>query len=348
MPTATSEVERDNLSEELTPEVFCAELGAFYEREYPQITSADLQLQEALRTKVSLRERVINDRELLEVLAAYGIDQNLIEIDKEGWYHVKVREHFTLDRLPKGYGYAGGAARVLLLRNLGIPPRFSPRDFDLIRFLPEEPEVGLDDKLARKYSPEDYKFGYGVSLITDLGEYFSTRDFTINEILATDEGIITTREGLLDNIRHIIRLTEYSKDTSPDSKLLAKCLRFYAGAIYRWDEAALGDIDEYQLETHFIAPFWLALNLDKACQEGSHVAEAFIEELKRRRQLPEEIKTVEEAAEYLLGLIRDRDFYYRHAPTKQFKVEERWLEDYEEYERYPPSLGMGRHPKEKK
>lgn len=347
MPTTTSEVESDDLSEELTPEEFCAELGALYNQAYPKITGADLQLQEALQTKVSLRERTVNDRELLEVLAAYGIDQNLIEIDQNGRYHVKVNEHFTQDRLPEGYGYAGGAARVLLLKNLGISPKFSPRDLDIVRFLPEEPEMGLDDKLARKYSPDDYRHGYGVNPITDLGEYFSTRDFTMNEILATDDEIITTRGGLLDNIRHIIRLTEYSKDTSPDSKLLAKCLRFYAGAIHRWDEAALEDIDEYYLEWGFITPFWLALNLDKAYQEGSHVAEAFIEELKRRQQLPEEIKTVEEAAEYLLGLIRDRDFYYRHAPTRQFEVEDHWLEDYKEYEKYPSSLGMGRHPKEK-
>ena len=114
---------------------------------------------------------------------------------------------------------------------------------------------------------------------------------------------------------------------SPGDKQLAKILRFYIELIHRWGSATIKGVKDEELENYFIGPFWLAIQLDKAYQTSPQIAMQYIEELKRRKQLPETIKTIEHAAEYLASFLTKAPFYYRHAPTTQFEQEESWVEE---------------------
>jgi hypothetical protein len=112
--------------------------------------------------------------------------------------------------------------------------------------------------------------------------------------------------------------------------MLAKALRLYTENIHKYGNAKLENIDDYKLENYFIAPFWLAVNLDRAYQRGKIFAQEYIDELISRGQLPNYIINPEIAANYLLDLMYDStNFYYRYAPQKQFEIEDKLAEDYE-------------------
>lgn len=98
-------------------------------------------------------------------------------------------------------------------------------------------------------------------------------------------------------------------------------------AIHRYDEGAIRDVEEWELEERAISAFWLAVQLDRAFEIGSGVAERFVDQLKRRGQIPKTIQDVEEAAVYLLKLLKGKSFYYRHAPTQQMDLERQWIEE---------------------
>ncbi|MFH1315666.1 MAG: hypothetical protein ABIH67_04720 [Candidatus Uhrbacteria bacterium] len=330
---------------------FAERLLEVWKKMHPEVVNVSVEQQEQMRNQVEQRENVIRDQEVLEVLNEYGIDTSKIIEDADGNYRITVNNHFSQKRLPAGYGYKGGAARSLLLRSLGIDPAYQPRDVDLIRFSEEEPEPGMDDYLAQEYSPEDFSAvieGQGrdsVEKMKDVDRYLQTRDFTLNELYATDDEVVATRECLLDSVRRIIHLTEYEYNMFPDrigSKMLAKAVFLYAEAIERWGEAEI--THDLAYEYQFVPPFYLAVHLDKAFERGPEVAKRYVQELMKREQLPDDIITPEDAADYLLSLIRDKNFYYRHAPIGQFEIEEEWMEQYDQQPRF---RGHGRSRGEK-
>ena len=315
---------------------------------------------------IEKREEYIGKNKLEDVLEEYGIDISKLEKDGKGLYHIKIKSHFTKDKLPEGYGYKGGAARSLLLRNLGIDKNSMPRDLDIIRVAEKENYPGADDEISREYMPEDFETDHGVEKILDLNEYFNTRDFTINEVMVYEGEVIASKQCLLDTARRIIRITKherktYSKKTKggPElgSKTLAKMIRFYAEGINRGDEYAMQDIKDFDYEENFITPFYLAIHLDRAYETSQGAAEKYIEVLKEYEQIPDDIEGVEEAAQYLSGLFYRKNFYYRYAPIKQFRLEENKLAEeekqedkdesrYYKYQGMPKIQGMSRRKKQ--
>jgi hypothetical protein len=205
-----------------------------------------------------------------------------------------------------------------------------PRDVDIVRFSEMQPFRDADQLLARKYMPDDYAFGDGVERIFDRDQYFAERDFTINEVLATDTTIVATKECILDTIRHIIRLTDYEQSRFSGlagDKMLAKALRFYAEGIHRYGDSEVEGIGDWQLEKYFINPFWLAVQLDRAYEHNPRVAQNFVDTLRTNNQLPSDITTIEEAARYILYLMGEDSFYYRFAPVAQFEREDDWVDE---------------------
>ncbi len=256
---------------------------------------------EERQSQIRVIENGVDNAELEEFLERYGIkgvslelEKNLSrqdysgqespEIGQEKIYVLGVTNHFSEDRPPEGYAYKGGAARTLLLRNLGIDPTYTPRDIDIVRLIEEEPYEDADHEVASKFMPEDYSTGYGVDYEEDVDQYFDTRDFTINEVLATDEKIWFTESCLRDTVRKVIRPTQFerynfSEEGELGPKMLSKILRFYAEAVHRWDDAAIEGVEDWEFEEYFIRPFWLALQLDRAFDVSSAVAEKFVSEL---------------------------------------------------------------------
>jgi len=293
-----------------------------------ELHSITIQEQHELQTNLEKRESAITDQEVVNVLKEYGIKTEVHE-HPDGYYELTTANHFDNQNkkpLPSGYAYKGGAARALFLRSLGIDIFAEPRDLDIVRLSETELYEGADDEFAQSFMPDDYTHGTRVEKINDIKEYFETRDLTLNEVLATDEKIWVTKQGLLDSIRRIIRPTEYelNKEEYLNDKMLSKILSFYAQNIERYAEATIAEGVEYQFEKHFISPFWLALQLDRAYEKSSYAAEEFVQELKRRNQIPSTITDAVACAVYLNKLLKAKEgaFYYRHAPTEQFEIEE--------------------------
>jgi len=262
---------------------------------------------------------------LKESLEKYGIDTSKIEITESGRVFLPVTKHFSKERLPKGYSYIGGAARSLLEMSLGVLDPAMPRDIDIVRTAYKEPEQGLDDKLSREFMAEDYKFGHGVREMHDYDTYFAGVDFTINAVIATDTEIIATPECVLDTVRRIIRTTplELAKQTiNKGSKSLAKGLRLYAGELLRWKFEHEGAWERlpaetiYQMETAFIPPFFLALQLDKTFEIGGNLPQKFTDVLRKNGFIPENIKSSFDLVYYLDEELKGRDFYFRYVPMK--------------------------------
>lgn len=280
------------------------------------------------------RERYVEEQNISDFLRKYGISMDEIRETSDGYFEIQVKNHFSSERLPDGYAYKGGAARALLLRALDIDSSYIPRDLDIVRTVDNEPFPDSDRDVAIRYMSDDFQHGHGVELLKDQDEYFRTRDLTINELLATDEKIIASRQAIMDSVRHVIRVTEHEKQLfggkHVGQKMLSKILRFYAEAIYRYDDASIEDVEDWEFEEYFISPFWLALQLDRSADISTEVAEVYISELKKRNQLPNNIDSIEAAANYLVNLMKEEGnipFYYRHAPTEQFDLEAEWFEE---------------------
>lgn len=267
-----------------------------------------------------------------EVVEEYGFDNAELKEREDGYFEVSLEEHFMDDRLPEGYGYKGGAARCLLERNLGINKHSEPRDIDLIRLANEEPEDGMDNDLAKRYMPEDFEHGHGVEWVDDPDAYMDSRDLTINELYATDEKVVATEACIKDSVRRILRVTDHEREqwggTGP--KMLAKMVRFYTESII---DTGMGRIeDSNRLNTAMIQPFFIALNLDKAMDQGVKYAREYVSKMRDSGHLPEEARDVERAIEYLKEELKDDRFYFRNAPVKQYEHERKDL---------PKQLGMG-------
>ena len=316
----------------------------FLKSRHPELFTASVSEQESLREDLVAREQAINDEEVLSLFEKYKIQATIHE-NPDGTFGLPVTQHFSAERLPLGYGYKGGAARVLLLRSLGLDTDCTPRDIDIVRIAEQEPEPGADHFVSEKFMPEDYSHGRGVEPIGEIARYLETRDLTINEIFTTDEVITMSRQCLLDTIRRVIRPTAYERERnsgSVSSAILSKIIRFYAEAIVLYGDASLADVDDMELEESFISPFYLALNLDRAMGRGASIAQSFVDELVERGQIPDHVDTAEEAAYYLNSLLWRGDFYYRHAPEQQFGEEYALLAE-DEFEALPFFVGHGKN-----
>lgn len=322
-------------------------LSEVWKAQNPDIGSVTVEMFDQDRDDLEKREASINDMEVQKVLAEFGFDAADLEIDRqielsggpEDVYKLKVKNHFWDKRLPSGYGYSGGAARALLMRNLGIDPYYMPRDIDVVRLDREEPYDRADEEVAAKFMLEDFAHNHGVRDESDQDRYFNDRDLTINQIIATDKEILITRLGLLDSARHIIRPTDYEKkafDGEIGPKMLARVLRFYVEMINRYGNVSIEGINDCVFEKLFVKSFYFALQLDKAVEVSYRLGQDYVDELKKRGRLPDEIESVEDAVSYFLGCTND--FYYRYAPVEQFDLEEEWAED---FERVPKQRGHG-------
>ena len=333
-----------------TPEkkkLFQDRLAELLIERFPDAKAATIEQTHEVANDVISRDEHVEHTNLLTILQTYGIDSSSLR-EEEGNFVLKVTNHFDDRRLPEGYAYKGGAARALLLRSLGVDPSYHPRDIDIVRLSTEEPYNGADESISREFMPDDFAFGHGVETLISKDTYFTSRDFTTNEVLATDTEVIATRACILDSVRHIIRLSNYERerieDTAPNDKMLAKALRSYAEGIFRYGEAYLEDPYGWEYERYFVSPFWLALQLDRSFEVSRQVAEHYTDELIKRGQIPKNIADAEDAARYLLELLEGDSFYYRHAPIEQFNAE-RLAAQRDTANPLPKQEGFGRRSK---
>lgn len=192
--------------------------------------------------------------------------------------NTKMFAHSEQFELPKSYGFKGGMARELLAEALQLRQFRTPRDIDLVRkgFY----STAQDRLVAERFMPNDFRHGARIELIRSLPRYFTSRDLTINEVIAFNEDIYTSIIGLLDHVSNTIRPSRYRGGTihrqpGLDGRVLLKMIRLFAESEHFNESVELVGLPDI---INF-SEFDLAINLDKAYQRGPEVAAIFAETL---------------------------------------------------------------------
>lgn len=270
----------------------------------------------------AIREISAYEQTLKSYLGRQGIKTELKKISAS-LFEISLDDNdLIFEDLPKGYVYHGGAARAILARKLGIEENSDSRDIDLAYAGPENARIH-DDRLMEKYSPEDFAHGHGVSSVSD--DYFSTRDFTINELLVAGNKLVLSKDCLLDTVRGVVRITDFEKQESVDEehpyyikpKLLAKALRLAAVK-----EMSLADKEEYACRE--IDAFHIALHLNRAIEQGREVVEEYVKLLKENKQIPEDLNSLKQIIDYLH---QNTDFVFRIDQKKRLAAESEIIEN---------------------
>lgn len=287
------------------------------------------------REKAGSRDRAVADivkkyeEKFNSILSRYGCDVQVEKIGN-GLFRIPIPHEYVVKKLPEGYGYTGGTARVALLRSLGIDEHTTPRDTDLVRVLDKD-VLGMDSVLAIQFSEEDYSHGKGIQQLTE--NYFKTRDFTINEVLAYGGFVYATKQCLLDTVRGILRFTEFEdgykdeelNEIEPSDKILAKAVRLASEEVCNGKRFEIHDKRYYKFEN--IRPFHIALHLNRAFSRGIDVAQRYVDELISLGALSDETRDPLKVAEYLVEWM-GRPYVFQHAPQDILNTDEEMYEKF--------------------
>ena len=207
-----------------------------------------------------------------------------------------------LDELPQGVAVIGGAARAILQQAV-FGEHADVRDVDLVAV--NELLIGnVDtDQLSREFMEDDYYYGHGVSY-TDLDQYFTTRDFTMNEVLVVDGVLLATERAVQDLQGKIIRPTDHEAkgwESGIGPKLAMKALLMQAIFEQKYGSAQLEGFEPYQA-----SGFYVALALNKAFQYGLPVTRRFLQSVGFTDWLD-----VDEITDYARQLADQNNFQFR-------------------------------------
>lgn len=110
-----------------------------------------------------------------------------------------------IDKMPKGCAVIGGAARSLafMMINPENQELIPVRDVDVAYF---EDEISQEeaDIYAEHFSPDDFSHDYGAQEVSNIEEYMSTRDFTMNQVIYKDGRLIASRAAVRDIYKGVI------------------------------------------------------------------------------------------------------------------------------------------------
>lgn len=262
----------------------------------------------------------------IENILQFTLKETPFEISEDGMITIYPQEKLT--NLDPAYGFKGGMARMCLRKVLGLNA-MPPRDLDIIRIAESEPWQGADKQISAHYMPDDYQHGHGVEVLRDNRDYLDSRDFTMNELIASADTIIASEDCIRDTLRNIVRV---SKNKRPEHggqyelggyDLKVKAMRIMVEQMYFLGKASIPPEDWEKIDQSFVPPFWLALNLDRAYERSDEVAEQLVDLYKQNGMIPSHINSAAGLADYLeedLG----GGFYFRSAPIPQYDAED-WL-----------------------
>lgn len=197
---------------------------------------------------------------------------------------IKLPQIDLLPAIPPQYGFKGGAARLALGFALNYNFSFRrPRDIDIVRFGSKNSSK-IDRELEAAFMKDDSSYGHGIEVLDSIEKYFQTRDITINEILILNDSIYFTIACLSDLYHKVLRPTEHVLDKfrQPDPKITMKMLRLKALASVSGEEFTITS-ERYNPK---VSTFHIALNLDRANEQGSKIALEYIYECIKHEYLP--------------------------------------------------------------
>ena len=110
-----------------------------------------------------------------------------------------------IDKMPKGCAVIGGAARSLafMMINPENQELIPVRDVDVAYF---EDEISQEeaDIYAEHFLPDDFSHDHGAQEVSNIEEYMSTRDFTMNQVIYKDGRLIASRAAVRDIYKGVI------------------------------------------------------------------------------------------------------------------------------------------------
>lgn len=195
----------------------------------------------------------------------------------EGLVRLKAPRLQRVPRLPEGYGFKGGVARLALRSLLGEKvSNLMPRDVDVVRF---GAEGDRDVDVARQFMREDFAHGHGVELVPSIESYLASRDLTINEVVVCSGEVVCSLGALRDTVLGRICPTDHivSQGRIP-SRTAMKMIRLYAEAVCEGRSVTLEGIPA-GLE---VKTFDVTLHLERALSQSKQVAEVYLGEALRR------------------------------------------------------------------
>lgn len=229
--------------------------------------------------------------------------------------------------LPDGYGFKGGVARAALLWQEGYDTPI--RDVDIIALGSGNDPI-IAREIAETYMPRDYAYGDGVEIVTDIPEYFATRDFTINEVLLVD-GVLHASSAAVEAVEsRVIKGSDYEMrifDGRLGPKLSLKAILLKVVMEQSTGQEWNAEISD---DTHY-TDFYIALAVNKAMLLGGSVPNQFLKELQRRGIVSSRL-SIQETIHDLSGVFEfDEDEWPDYANMFDVdKTEADVLEDYAE------------------
>ena len=219
----------------------------------------------------------------------YNGDNERLEVKED---ELKIREiplpenilkrYDFIEKLPSGIAIMGGVARSVA-REILTGEKEPIRDIDLVEITDNEDESTVDpellNELAQTYMPDDYAFGHGIGLDT-LEDYFSTRDFTINECLIKDGKLLVSELAENDFKENIIRPTYYEAPYDGDKlsgRLFLKATLMQT--VISQISESIPLLEDVHVNFQYIGDFNTAVFLNKAMSRGVETAVKFTENL---------------------------------------------------------------------
>lgn len=184
--------------------------------------------------------------------------------------------------LPPGYGLSGGAARDIALAMLR-GERLPVRDIDVVAFSEFNPDLAPEtlSEVSARLMPDDYAHGNGVRT-ENLLHYFSSRDFTMNEVAVVSGQLLMTPRAADAIVNNVIEPTEYAHSPEEGQHLSSKLT---VKAILQ--ECVLGQVRgsaeirgfDPEKAVRSVDAFALALGLQKALDHGPDMAHRYLDKL---------------------------------------------------------------------
>ena len=219
----------------------------------------------------------------------YNGDNERLEVKED---ELKIREiplpenilkrYDFIEKLPSGIAIMGGVARSVA-REILTGEKEPIRDIDLVEITDNEDESTVDpellDELAQTYMSDDYAFGHGIGLDT-LEDYFSTRDFTINECLIKDGKLLVSELAENDFKENIIRPTYYEAPYDGDKlsgRLFLKAILMQT--VISQISESIPLLEDVHVNFQYIGDFDTAVFLNKAMSRGVETAVKVTENL---------------------------------------------------------------------
>jgi hypothetical protein len=243
----------------------------------PRISEFNPELSESIKKEIEVPANLAElgltqeDAGLLDYLKNKSIEtvsKNEEELEKTvvAFRHQQQIPH----PLPQGWFFKGGAARYCILKDMGEKV-LEPLDWDFVVLDGFTPEPHSHEQMWKEYDRvrEHYNKSDGIDSCS-IEEYFSTRDFVVNEICANQDQVLATIGALRDLYRKKIRYSDHPGDNY--DRLIGRSMRLEAEfrALYG-DEGVRG----WDIEYNDIDLFNLALHFDKAASLGDKVLAKF-------------------------------------------------------------------------